>query len=219
MIGFDLPFFPPVGFRVRDATLDDVEQITQLWYDSFYQSHKFFAYATPDTPATRQWLNEVWVMGILAGPSILKTAVIEDTESNNKIVCFGRLHLPQPDGSQAIPLPEPPAEWDPELTDALWGGMVRNRADVMGLGDFVGVDSGYQTKGLAGCLLDWVCRQADATGLEVYIDATKAGLPIYKKHFGFKEAQVLVLPKRPDTYGTYEVIAMVRQPKRLSASL
>ncbi|KFA69663.1 hypothetical protein S40285_10165 [Stachybotrys chlorohalonatus IBT 40285] len=219
MIGAYVPFNPPPGFNVRDATLADVEDITRLWYASFNQAHKFYATATPDDEETRRWFSETWTIGILTDPGVLKTLVVEDLTKSKKLVAFSRIHMPQPDGSQHIPLPDMPAGWDPEITEALWGGMEKNRASIMGkrlhwMGEFMGVDQAYQTKGLACTMLDWICSQADITGLEIYFDATMEGLPLYKKRYGFKEVRPLNIPKRPETYGTFEVMAMVRAPKR-----
>lgn len=132
MIGVDLPYPSPPGFHIRDATLDDVEDITRLWYASFNKSHKFFDSATPDNAATRKWLSQAWIIGILAGPAVLKTLVVEDLSKDKKLVAFARIHVPQPDGNQDIPLPQTPPEWDPEITEALWGGIARNRASIMG---------------------------------------------------------------------------------------
>ncbi|CAJ2511991.1 Uu.00g076160.m01.CDS01 [Anthostomella pinea] len=216
----DLLHRPPPGFRVRDAILDDVPDLTRLWYASFNSSHAFWAVMTPDDPATRQWWNEAWTMGIQAGPAVLRTFVVEDLAQDGLIVAFARWNVPQEGGKQDIPLPEFPREWDLELTEALWGGMPRNRAAVMGqrphwMLEFLGVDPAYQQKGLGFTLVDWGCRQADATGLEVYLDATIKGLPFYKKHFGFQERKALVMPARVDSFGTYELMAGVR-PKTLT---
>ena len=126
------PHRPPPGFRVRDAGLTDVESITNIWYASFNPTHKFFDYATPDDAATRQWFNELWTMGIQAGPGVIRTFVVENLSQENKLVAFSRWHVPQADGSQDIPMPPIPAHWDPEITDALWGGMARSRERVMG---------------------------------------------------------------------------------------
>ncbi|RYO85933.1 hypothetical protein DL764_009089 [Monosporascus ibericus] len=81
----------------------------------------------------------------------------------------------------------------------------------------LGVDRDYQQKGLVFTLVDWGCRQADEQGLEVYLDATPRGLPFYKKHFGF-ENKVLQIPLRPETFGSYELMTVVRSPKVWSFS-
>lgn len=237
----ELPHNPPEGFRIRDAVLNDVEGITDIWFASFNPSHKFFEYATPNTPTTRQWLNELWRMGIKAGPGVIRTFVVEDLSHGNKLAAFSRWHVPQEDGNQDIPMPAFPADWDPEITDALWGGMARTRLRVMGqrphwsksktprsrstwllliplltpvaiVGEFIAIDPAYQNRRLAFPLMDWVRRQSDATGLESYGDSSMKGLPIWK-HYGYEERGMLKIPGRPGCYGTYEIVAISRPPK------
>ncbi|CAH0024884.1 unnamed protein product [Clonostachys rhizophaga] len=218
MISAELEPVSPTGFKIRDATLNDVGDISRLWFLSFNQSHKFFEYATPENPEVRAWLEEIFVIGIKAGPSVFRTFVVEDVNMNHKLVAFCRIHVPQPDGSQEIPMPEFPDGYDPKIADGLWGGMERNRASIMGrqlhwMGEFLGVDPLYQGKSLVAPLMDWICRQGDETGLPIYLDATADALPIHKKRNGFTEVKPLVL-KDPNTYGRFEVVAMVRLPKR-----
>ncbi|KAF3923867.1 hypothetical protein ABW21_db0207594 [Orbilia brochopaga] len=172
---------------------------------------------TPIDPITRKWWDDTWTLGIQVGPGVLMTFVVEDLSRDNKLVAFIRWHVPQLDGKQDIPLPDFPSEWDAELTEAFWGGMVKNRAAVMGrkphwMGEFIGVDPAYQHKGLAVMLMDWACRQADAADLEIYGDATDMARPLWKKYFGFQDRLPLHLPSRPDTFGDYFLTAIVRPP-------
>lgn len=76
--------------------------------------------------------------------------------------------------------------------------------------EFVGVDKDYQEKGLGFTLVNWGCQQADLEGIEVYLDATIKGLPFYKKYFGFQNRKVLSIPPRSETFGEYELMAVVR---------
>jgi hypothetical protein len=127
---------PPSGFIVREATPSDVEDLTRLWYSSFNPSfnpsHKFWDEITAEDQETRQWFNDAWMMGIEAGSKVLRTHVVEDLCQERRIVAVARWNVPQQDGEQNIPLPSYPPEWDAELTSALWDGMPRNRAIVMG---------------------------------------------------------------------------------------
>ncbi|KAI1871738.1 hypothetical protein JX265_005724 [Neoarthrinium moseri] len=205
----------PAGFHIREANLRDVEDLTRLWFLSFNPSHKFWDVVTPQDQATRQWFIDVWAMGIAAGPEVLRTWVVEDLGQDKRLAAFARWSVPRADGLQDIPLPEYPKTWDPELTAALWDGMPRNRSAVMGarphwMLEFLGVDAEYQNRGLGFALVDWGCREADSAGLEVYLDATIRGLPFYKKNFGFEDRKVLDIPVRPDSFGTYELMAVVR---------
>ncbi|KAF2968313.1 hypothetical protein GQX73_g5253 [Xylaria multiplex] len=211
------PHYPPPGFRVREAELADVGSLTNIWYAAFNPTHKFFDFAIPDDAPTRKWLDELWTMGIVAGPTVTRTFVVEKLSEGNKLVAFARWHVPQADGNQDIPMPPIPASWDPEITDALWGGMERMRARVMGkrphwMGEFIVIDQDYQKTGLALTLFNWGCHQADRAGLEIYGDASMKGLPVWK-HYGCEERETIRIPGRPGSFETYVVVAMVRLPK------
>ncbi|KAI1282721.1 acyl-CoA N-acyltransferase [Xylaria sp. FL0933] len=211
------PHQSPPGYRVRDAELADVDSITNIWYTSFNPTHKFFHFATPDDAATRKWFNELWAMGIKAGPGVMRTFVVESLSQGNKLVAFSRWHVPQADGNQDIPMPPVPVHWDSEITDGLWGGMARSRARIMGkephwMAEFIAVDQAYQKRGLAFTLSDWGIRQADAEGLKIYGDASMKGLPVWK-HYGCVERGIIRNPGRPGCFETYEVVPIVRLPK------
>ncbi|KAI0395205.1 hypothetical protein F5Y17DRAFT_221559 [Xylariaceae sp. FL0594] len=229
------PHDAPPGFRIREATLADVGGIIDVWYASFNRTHRFFDYATPDTPATRKWFEAFWTMGIEAGPTVLRTFVVEDLDDNNttaidndnndkkekekgkkKIVAFSRWHVPQADGNQDIPAPPFPDEWDPEISEALWGGMARSRERVMGKrphwsADFVAVHTDYQNRGLAVPLVEWARRQAIASNVPMYADASMDGLPVWR-HYGIVECGLIEMPRRPETYGSYEVVPIYWEP-------
>ncbi|KAJ2975674.1 hypothetical protein NUW58_g8290 [Xylaria curta] len=147
----------------------------------------------------------------------MKTFVVEDLSKGNKLVAFHRSHVPQADGNQDIPMPPVPDSWDPEITDALWGGMARSRERVMGkkphwMAEFTAIVPGYQNSGLAYTLSNWVFRQSVATGLDIYADATMKGLPIWK-HYGLEERGIITIPGRPGYFDTYEVVPIVWSPK------
>lgn len=127
-----ISFSPSLGFSVREATLNDVDNLTRLWFESFNRSHSFWEAVTPDSPETVKWFHDLWTLGINAGTGILKTFVVEDLSQRKRPVAFARWNVPQADGEQNIPLPPYPREWDAEITDALWEGMARNRRAVMG---------------------------------------------------------------------------------------
>ncbi|GAW20885.1 hypothetical protein ANO14919_103980 [Xylariales sp. No.14919] len=209
---------PPPGFHIRDAELADVGSITNIWYASFNPTHAFFGYATPDDPATRKWFDDLWTMGIEAGPSVVRTFVVEDSSQGNKVVALSRWHVPQADGNQDIPMPPVPAHWDPDITESLWGGMAKSRARIMGhkphwMAEFIAIDQAYQSRGLALALADWGFRQAVATGLEIYGDASMKGLPIWK-HYGCEERGTIHIPGRPGCFETYSVVAIVWSPDK-----
>ncbi|EPS35150.1 hypothetical protein H072_11467 [Dactylellina haptotyla CBS 200.50] len=199
----------PPGYVIRPATLDEVEDLTRLWFMSFNSSHDFWKITTPEDKVTTQWFNDVWAMGIRAGPEIIATWVVEDLNQGGKAVGFSRWHVPQLDRSQEIPFPPFLKEWDPELVDAFWGGMA---CSIHWMSEFGGVDPACQRSGILTALLIWGCDEADAAGLENYLDATPQGRRIYLK-FGFEDREPLPMLERPDSYGTFKLTAQVRLPK------
>lgn len=80
--------------------------------------------------------------------------------------------------------------------------------------ELLAVNENYQGRGIAVALVDWGCKIADGEDLEVYLDASMKGAPLYKTRFGFgvKEKPV-VIPDRPDSYGTYKYTSLVRPRK------
>ena len=131
MIAADIIPQAPAGFRAREATLADAEELAGLWFGAFNDSHKFWAVVTPDDRPTRQWFTDLWASGVTTGSDVFKTWVMEDL-SNGRLAAFARWCVPRADGTQECPLPAYPKEWDPELTVALWDGMAVSRAAVMG---------------------------------------------------------------------------------------
>jgi GNAT superfamily N-acetyltransferase len=53
--------------------------------------------------------------------------------------------------------------------------------EVLGL-EILATHPGYRKLGLASQLIQWGCDQADKGGLECFLNASKAGKPLYEKH-------------------------------------
>ncbi|GAP88147.1 putative acyl- N-acyltransferase [Rosellinia necatrix] len=212
----ELPHRAPRGFRVRDAELSDAEDLTRVWFAAFHPSHEFYRYTAPDDAETRKWLNEFWELGIMAGPSVVRTFVVEDVSQGNKLVAVSRWHVPYAGGIPDIPVPTYPARWDQEVSETLWGGL-ESRERTMGsaphwMADYIAIDEGYQNTGIAFTLADWGMRQAAATGLEIYAQASIKGLPVWK-HYGCKEREVIEVPSRPGHFEAYRFVSVVWTPK------
>ncbi|KAF3908608.1 hypothetical protein AA313_de0200580 [Arthrobotrys entomopaga] len=211
-----IAFNAPEGFAVRDATLDDVEDITRLWYMTFWESHDFWKVVTPDTPAGRAWVKEFWAISIRASPERHRIFVVEDLAKDKKLVAFLRFMVPITDGTQFHnPIPEYPPEWDAEWLNGVWGGIGNKRKEIMGnqihwLGEFIGTDPAYKRQRLAFMLEDWFCQQQDAFGIQGYHVATIAGR-LFHQSLGYKDIGVLRAPSHPD-FGVYEFLVQLRQP-------
>jgi len=77
--------------------------------------------------------------------------------------------------------------------------------------EFIAIDTDYQKRGLPLPFVEWARKQAIATGLPMYADASMNGLPVWK-HYGVVERGLIEMPKRPETYGSYEVMAIYWEP-------
>ena len=73
--------------------------------------------------------------------------------------------------------------------------------------EILGTAPEHQGKGAAGKLIRWGVEQADANGVEAYVEASPTGRPVYE-HFGFKAVEEY----RPST-GNYVETFMVRPLK------
>ena len=77
-------------------------------------------------------------------------------------------------------------------------------------------DPSYQRKGLASRLLSHVLAIADQEKRKCYIEATKAGFPVYYK-LGFREVDVLEIDMKPcgGDFVAFNTL-MIREPQPVS---
>ncbi|KAK6535918.1 hypothetical protein TWF281_000168 [Arthrobotrys megalospora] len=210
------PILPP-GFEARRATDADVEALTRIWFASFNATNDFWRFLTPENDTTRKWLNELWTLGIRAGPSVFVTWVAEDLSKDRKVVAFTRWQPPQPNGSLDVPFPDFTPDWNEEVAEALWGGIANFRRDLMGnrphwFAEFTCVETTYRNSGIGPELANWGCRQATADGLEVYCETVPFSRHLLFNHMGVVGMRVLTIPKRPGVFDAYEIIAGIRPP-------
>ncbi|KAK6544730.1 hypothetical protein TWF694_001415 [Orbilia ellipsospora] len=213
---------PSSRFTVREAEIGDAKTLTQLWYDSYNASSPFWRVMTPDEPVTRQWWDDVWVMGIEAGPTKIKTFVVEDLENDKKLVAFTRINVPQADGSvTGYFMPDYPSTWDPRLVEEFWHGMEKARKEVMGQkphwSGFIGVDHTYENNGIAYMFMDLICRQSDASGIEICVDSTDLGKRISSRHFDVQSIREIVVKYHTEEPGDsereFKMTVGVRHPR------
>lgn len=80
---------------------------------------------------------------------------------------------------------------------------------------FLAVLPDYQRQGVGKKMLEWGLKQADELGVECWIDATPAGLGLYKK-FGWEEVNVVTIDLEPygGNPGEKEVnVQLIRPPQ------
>ncbi|KAK6508920.1 hypothetical protein TWF481_003688 [Arthrobotrys musiformis] len=210
------PILPP-GFEARRATYADVESLTRIWFTSFNATHDFWKFLTPDNASTRKWLNELWILGIKAGPDAIVTWVAEDLSKDREVVGFTRWQAPHPDGTVDIPFPDFEPDWDKEVADALWETIAEFRRDLMGsrphwFAEFTCIDAAYSNYGIGPELAAWGCRQAAREGVEVYCETVPFSRHLLFNRMGVVGMRTITIPKRPGVFDAYEVIAGIRPP-------
>ncbi|KAJ7033455.1 acyl-CoA N-acyltransferase [Mycena alexandri] len=124
-------------------------------------------------------------------------------------------------------VPAPPREQTKEDEEALVGvdtefrkqlGATSNetRDEIMGDSkhwylSLMVVDPKYQRQGIGQALLEWGLNQADAEGLEVYLESSDAGLRLYRKN-GFEIVVWNELPDKQSEGGSLKWPALKRDP-------
>ncbi|GJP87118.1 hypothetical protein AnigIFM59636_008901 [Aspergillus niger] len=197
--------------RLEPATLEDLPALTDLWYNAF--TTESMRTIWPDTPGVRQWWHEAneHDMRHKPGEKFLK---VVDTSQNGRIVAYAKWSL-QTAEERGARWPAWHPDMNPVHNDAFLKQLETYRAALVGGGrpnyylDMLATHSDYRRMGAARMLLEWGCRVADQDGVPVYIDASKAGKPVYER-FGFED--------RSHVFGDTGALApMVRDPPKREA--
>ncbi|GLI74783.1 hypothetical protein PoHVEF18_003031 [Penicillium ochrochloron] len=154
--------------KLEPATLEDVPAITELWFAAFTDpdmQHLF-----PNTPAMRQWWTDANRNDMINKP-FQKYIKVVDTQSTDE---------------QGRPRLVAYAKWDTSrLSDRgrrypAWHESQPGDEYL----DMLGTHPDYRKRGAGSMLVQWGCDLADREGVAAYVDASKAGAPLYEK-FGF----------------------------------
>ncbi|KAI3144547.1 hypothetical protein CBS147325_5307 [Penicillium roqueforti] len=197
----------PNPLVLEPATVEDLPAITDLWFTAFNDPgmRRLF----PDTPGTREWFTEANRTDMLTKPFQKYIKIIDpsttDTQGKARIVAYAKWDLAMPD-ERGDRFPPWHGDMPGQVCDTFFGGLESERKRVMGdrkhyYLDMLGTHPDYRRRGAGAMLVLWGCEIADREGVAAYIDASKAGVPLYAKH-GFVD--------RSDPASPGEVVAMAR---------
>lgn len=178
-----------MALTLRPATPADAHQIVDIYFSAFSQD-AISLLCFPRTDAVRAfWLN--MITDELADP----TAQFVCVTAGDSVVAFAQWNPPSKPAP--IDLPTWPADTDVALANSFFGGLFSSHERLMGRRphwylELVATRPEFQGKGAAGMLLRWGLEQADRDGVEVYLEASPEGKPIYE-HFGFGELESMVI--------------------------
>ncbi|KAJ5198503.1 Acyl-CoA N-acyltransferase, partial [Penicillium cinerascens] len=180
-----------IGLLVlQPATLDDIPELTALWFEVF--TDPAMRQLWPDTPGTRKWWEEA-NRGDMTEKPYQKYVKVIDPESKDangrpRIVAYAKWDLAMPDerGPRFPPWHE---DMDKQECDNFFNPMEINRKRIFGdtkhyYLDMLGTHPDYRGRGAGSMLIKYGCELADKNGAGAYVDASKAGAPLYAK-FGF----------------------------------
>jgi len=227
-------------FVLLPATVDDVPGMADIYLTAF-GSDAFSSFAFPRDKISDQemkrWLTERFKKTITEKRE-MHTFKILDT-SANKICAFLRWSFPHTLADQEKTTREKEQkerEQEKEKTgiDPMWPlganlgacdaffsaldkkkGLYVDDAE-MYVAHLLATDPSYQRKGLASRLLSHVLAIADQEKRKCYIEATKAGFPVYYK-LGFREVDVLEIDMKPcgGDFVAFNTL-MIREPQPVS---
>ncbi|KAF6796489.1 GNAT family [Colletotrichum sojae] len=175
------------SLRLEEVTLEDVPQLTEVWFAAF--TDPSLRRLWPDTPGVRRWWDEANRHDILRKPFQRYVKVVDPTAPDDRgrprIAAFAKwdMSMPEDRGRRYPPWHE---DMPGDVCDEFMQREERERRRVMGdekhyYLDTVATHPNYQRRGCGAMLVRWGCDLADQNGVGAYVDASKAGAPLYEK--------------------------------------
>ncbi|KAH7403483.1 acyl-CoA N-acyltransferase [Cadophora sp. MPI-SDFR-AT-0126] len=227
-------------FVLSPATVEDVPGMADVYLTAF-ASDAFSSFAFPRSKISdvemKQWLTVRFTKVITKRPE-MHTFKMLDT-STNKICAFLRWSFPhmlsdEEKATREIEQKEREQEKEKTGVDPMWpvgaklgacdaffGALDKKKALYVDDGEMyvahlLATDPSYQRKGLASRLLSHVLAIADQEKRKCYIEATRAGYPVYFK-LGFREVDTLEIDMK-ECGGDFLAFntLMIREPQPIS---
>ncbi|KAI1400903.1 acyl-CoA N-acyltransferase [Hypoxylon fuscum] len=205
-----------MSFELRKASLSDIPAIVDAFYDAFAEH-----------PLTRRVLGSRWSA---SGQAYWKTSLSDEiqdpnahylviaestsTEGPERVLAFGKWRQPLTPTSPPPPTaPSWPEGADLALAEEFLGTVAKKHEEITKdrphwYLEILGVRKEFQGRGLGKQLLRWGLTRADEAGVEAFLAASPAGVPLYAKNgFDLIEAILLSDEKRVESF-------MLRQPQK-----
>jgi len=220
-----------MSLTLRKASVADVASMADIYFSAF----TIDAISLLCFPRSNQAVYDWWFNMIteeLSDPQanhLVITAPSTTNPSQEEVIAWALWNAPSPTPPSAstattTDLPTWPAGCDVVLANHFFGNLVQRRKRIMDPRPYwyleiIATRPDWQGKGAAGKLLRWGLERADQQGVEVYLEASPDGKPIYE-HFGFEEVERLVVDlDGRDPCGTGEEefveVMMVRPARKM----
>ncbi|KAF2085305.1 acyl-CoA N-acyltransferase [Saccharata proteae CBS 121410] len=203
----------------------DIPTLIRIGYEAFLPGVFSVIYVRAPTPASIAILTRRWERA-LADPSTRVDKVVDS--DTNELLAYARWKLHERERSngeveEGLSVPEPVPDMNAEAERAFYEIVYGATREVMGgrrhcYVSLLVTDPRHQRRGAGSLLLKWILRQADAKGLETFLEASQVARPLYER-VGFEV--VKELPYDLEKYGGKGVdcfAAMLRQPQKVEES-
>jgi GNAT superfamily N-acetyltransferase len=191
-----------MALELRRAELDDVNQLTDVFFSGF-RKDGVMARCFPEKPSVRQF----WIDGLiqdLADPSVHLVAVVDTDIEGSPIIAYATWVAPRtsktlPAKEQTHNPPMYPEDGDDLALAAFFFPHLKEHRERNMAGRTcwylaaLVCHEEHQGRGAGGMLMRYGVGAADAMQADIYVEASPPGVPVYKK-FGFREiGRVVVL--------------------------
>ncbi|KAL4762084.1 GNAT family N-acetyltransferase [Aspergillus foveolatus] len=204
----------PSTLKLSPVLPADIPALTTVWFAAF--TDPAIRQLFPDTPGVRWWLTAANQHDLHSKPFQKYVKIVDSSardehgQEHERIIGYAKWDLSTPEerGSR-YPL------WHHDMPAAecevFFEREDRERRRVMeGLEhyylDTLVVHPDYQRRGAGSMLVQWGCDLADEEGVALYVDASRAGAPLYER-FGFVD-------ESEGDSGRREVASMIRRARK-----
>ncbi|KAL4902697.1 acyl-CoA N-acyltransferase [Aspergillus multicolor] len=200
---------PPITLKLFPVTTPDIHSLITIWFAAF-SGDPTLRRLFPDTAGVRAWLTAANQHDLSHKPFqkyvkvVDPDAVDSEGKTHERIVAYAKWDTSSPEhrGSRYPP-------WHEDIPalecEEFFQREETERERVMGKTKHYYLDTlvthpDYHRRGAGSMLLQWGCDLADSDGVALYVDASKAGAPLYER-FGFVDEGLS---------GSWDVASMVR---------
>ncbi|KAL4936408.1 hypothetical protein BDV06DRAFT_93617 [Aspergillus oleicola] len=185
----------PTTLKLSPVTPSDIPTLTTIWFAAF--TDPGLRRLWPDTPGVRGWWDEANSSDLQNKPfqkyvKVVDTAIPasdrQGQAGEGRIVAYAKWDTSTPE-ERGRRYPPWHAEMPSDECDRFFEREESERGRLMGETrhyylDTLATHQDYQRRGAGSMLLQWGCDLADKDGVALYVDASKAGAPLYQR-FGF----------------------------------